>query len=153
MTFKRFEEIEAWQLAREICRIVKRLTDKPEFSKDWELRKQMRNSAGTTMDCIAEGHERGNNAEFKYFLGVSQGSCGELRSQGYRALDYHFINEEELKELHTMSFRTSAALRGLIEYLNQTEIKGFRYNPKKKEKEKAKSNDPYFPSQEPPTQP
>ena len=150
MTFKRFEEIEAWQLSRDLCRIVKRLTDKPEFSKDRELRKQMRNSSGSTMDCIAEGHERGNNKEFKYFLGISQGSCGELRSQAYRALDYQFINEQELSELHTLSIRTSAALRGLIEYLNRTEIKGFRYNQRKKGKEGIAHDDPHFPSHEPP---
>ncbi len=148
MTFKRFEEIEAWKLARELCRIVKRLTEKPVFSNDWELRKQIRNSSGSAMDCIAEGYERGNNSEFKYFLGISQGSCGEVRSQGYRALDYNFITEEELTELHAMAVRTSAAIRKLIEYLNQTDIKGFRYV--KKEKQKGKYGDPNFPTDEPP---
>lgn len=82
MTFKNFEEIEAWQLAREMCKIVKRLTQQEQFSKDWELRKQIRNTSGRVMDCIAEGFERGQNNEFKYFLGVSKGSCGEVRSQG-----------------------------------------------------------------------
>lgn len=70
MTFKRFEEIEAWQLARELCKIVRKLTNKAAFGHDFELRNQIRNASGSAMDCIAERHERGNNAEFKYFLGI-----------------------------------------------------------------------------------
>jgi four helix bundle protein len=142
MTFKRFEEIEAWQLAREMCKVVKILTKKPGFNDDWELRKQARNSSGSAMDCIAEGHERGNNTEFKYFLGIAQGSCGEVRSQGYRALDYEYINIEELKELHTLAIRTSAAISALIRYLNKSDFKGLRY-PKP-----PPSIDPNFPCQE-----
>jgi len=148
MTFKRFEEIEAWKLARELCRIVRRLTMKTEFYKDWELRKQIRSSSGSAMDCIAEGHERGNNAEFRYFLGISMGSCGEVRSQGYRALDYGYINEEELKELHFMAVRTSAAVHSLVEYLNKTDIRGRRFPVDKKGKRDSK--DPFFPDHEPP---
>ncbi len=147
MTFKRFEEIEAWQLARELCRVVRRLTLKPEFYNDWELRKQIRSSSGSAMDCIAEGHERGNNNEFKYFLGISQGSCGEVRSQGYRALDYGYINQAELDELCSIALRTAAAVQGLSRYLNNTTIKGRRY-PVTRSSQKL--NDPNFPSQEPP---
>lgn len=88
MTIKKFEEIEAWQLARELCKLVKHLTEKEAFFRDWELRKQVRNSSGSTMDCIAEGFERGNNNAFKFFLGIAKGACGEIRSQGYRAFDY-----------------------------------------------------------------
>ena len=111
MTFKSFEEIEAWQLAREMCRMVGRLTAKEEFSKDWELRKQIRNASGRVMDCIAEGFERGQNNEFRNFLGISKGSCGEVRSQGYRALDKGFISEEERREPDNMTKRTAAAIQ------------------------------------------
>ncbi|MBK7938407.1 MAG: four helix bundle protein [Lewinellaceae bacterium] len=148
MTFKRFEEIEAWKLARELCRTVKQLTEKPNFFSDWELRKQIRASSGSVMDCIAEGHERKSNAEFKYFLGISQGSCGEVRSQGYRALDYGYIDELELKELHTLAIRTSAAIHALLEYLNKTNIKGLRHASSKVRK--YAYSDSNFPNFEPP---
>lgn len=127
MTFKRFEEIEAWQLARDLCILVKNLTEKDIFSKDWELRKQIRNSSGSTMDCIAEGFERGSSNEFKYFLGIAKGSCGEVRSQGYRALDYGYITEEERVRIDQLARRISAAVQGLIDYLNTTELKGQRH--------------------------
>ncbi|MBX2890077.1 MAG: four helix bundle protein [Saprospiraceae bacterium] len=145
MTFKSFEEIEAWQLAREMCRIVGHLTAKEEFSKDWELRKQIRNASGRVMDCIAEGFERGQNNEFRNFLGISKGSCGEVRSQGYRALDKEFISEDERRELDNMAKRTAAAIQGLIDYLNRTEFRGQRY----KKKPPKNTGDEFFPDTPP----
>jgi four helix bundle protein len=126
MTFKRFEDIDAWKLARELCQLVKRLIQCEAFAKDWGLRNQIRDSSGSVMDNIAEGHGRGNNPEFKYFLGVANGSCAETRSQGYRALDYGYISQAEFDQLKSLSLRTSGAITGLIEYLNKTDIKGPR---------------------------
>lgn len=147
MTFKSFEEIEAWQLAREMCAIVRRLTSKEVFSKDWELRKQIRNASGRVMDCIAEGFERGQNNEFRNFLGISKGSCGEVRSQGYRALDNGFISEEERRDLDNMAKRIAAAIQGLIDYLNRTEIRGQRY----KKNNPESTGTEFFPDEPPPS--
>lgn len=127
MTFNRFEDIEAWRIARELCQLVKELTDKECFARDWDLRKQIRTSSGSAMDCIAEGFERGSNNEFRYFLGIAKGSCGETRSQGYRALDYGYISAEERLALDQLSRRTGAAIQGLIDYLNKTDYKGQRH--------------------------
>ena len=93
MKFKRFEEIEAWKLAREMCKLVKQLTEKEKFRQDWDLKNQIKSSSGSAMDCIAEGHERGSNSEFVYFLGIAKGSSGEVRSQAYRALDWDYITD------------------------------------------------------------
>jgi four helix bundle protein len=155
MTFRKFEEIEAWQLARELCKQVKQITEKPEFSKDWDLRKQIRASSGSAMDCIAEGHERGNNTEFIYFLGVALGSCGEVRSQLYRALEYGYITEAERLETYGIAARTGAATRSLVDYLNKTDIQGFRKSKNAKHPKNQKtipkySSDPNFPTEIPP---
>lgn len=115
------------------------------FSKDWELRRQIRNSSGSAMDCIAEDFERGSNREFRYFLGMAKGSCGEVRSQGYRTLDYGYISEEEQVGMDLLAKRTSAAIHGLIDYLNKPEIKGQRHSKLAKSE-----SDPFFPSQSPP---
>jgi four helix bundle protein len=64
----RFEDLEAWKKARELCRYIYELTLKPEFSKDFGLVNQIRNSSGSVMDNIAEGFERGSNKEFIQFL-------------------------------------------------------------------------------------
>ncbi len=150
MTFRGFEDIEAWQLAREMCILVKQFTDKEAFGKDWELKKQIKNSSGSAMDCIAEGYERGNNNEFIYFLGISKGSSGEVSSQAYRALDYGYITESERATLNQLAKRTGAATQGLIDYLNKAEIKGQRYKKVDKPK-KSNSGDPNFPSTPPPS--
>jgi len=150
MAFKKFEEIEAWKLARELCKIVRILTEKGAFSKDWTLRYQIRSSSGSVMDCIAEGHGRGNNNEFKYFLGIAKGSCDETRSQGYRALDYEYISQIEFDELSSIANRTGAAIHGLIEYLNRTEIKGIRNKITDAPQKKSIIQDPNFPSEPPP---
>lgn len=149
MTIKKFEEIEAWQLARELCALVKRYTEKEAFSRDWELRRQLRNSSGSAVDCIAEGFERGSNREFRYFLGMAKGSCGEVRSQGYRALDYGYITEAERIELDQLAKRTCAAIHGFIDYLNKTTVQGQRHQTTSKPAPLNYPPDPNFPTNPP----
>jgi len=84
---ERFEDLKVWQLAREICQDVWHLFETTTLGKDFELRNQMNKSSGSIMDNISEGFERNGNREFIQFLSISKGSCGELRSQLYRALD------------------------------------------------------------------
>jgi len=84
-TFQRFEDIIAWQKARELCNVIKSYTRKSEFSRDFKLLGQIEGSSGSAMDNIAEGFERGGNREFIQFLYISKGSAGETRSQLYRA--------------------------------------------------------------------
>ena len=43
------KDIEVWQLARELTRKVYRLTKKPEFAKDYGLKKQIQDAAGSSM--------------------------------------------------------------------------------------------------------
>jgi len=78
------------------------------------------------MDNIAEGFERGTRAEFIQFLGYSKGSCGEFRSQLYRASDRKYLTQEQFDELYSLAVRVSAMLQKLIEYLQKTEVKGVR---------------------------
>jgi len=126
MTIKKFEDIEAWQLARSMCLMVKTLSEQGKFAQDWSLRNQIRASSGSVMDCIAEGFGRAQNNEFRYFLGVAKGSCEECRSQTYRALDFAYISTNEFNALMDLCNRTSGAIQGLISYLNKTSYKGSR---------------------------
>ena len=65
-------------------------------------------------------------AEFIQFLGYSKGSCGEFRSQLYRASDRKYLTQEQFDELYSLAVRISAMLQKLIEYLQKTEVKGVR---------------------------
>jgi four helix bundle protein len=126
-TFKNFEEILAWQKARVLCRKIKTLTEKPLFSKDFKLRDQILSSSGSAMDNIAEGFERQGNKEFVYFLYVSKGSCGEVRSQAYRALDFGYVTQEECDEILRDSIEISKMLHGLIESIQSSGHGGHKF--------------------------
>lgn len=128
MKIDRFEDLEIWQQARELCKLVKKITQLPMFCKDYELRNQIRASSGSIMDNIAEGFERGGNKEFINFLAIAKGSCGETRSQGYRAFDYEYIDKETLVECISRTTILSIKISNLIEYLKNSEFKGSKYH-------------------------
>ncbi len=98
-TWKYFEDIEVWQLAREFNNDVFRITQYNGLSTDYRLKDQINGSSGSIMDNIAEGFERGGNKEFINFLSISKGSSGEARSQLYRIFDRDYISEKEFIEL------------------------------------------------------
>ena len=86
------------------------------------------------MDNIAEGFERDGNGEFKQYLFIAKGSCGETRSQIYRAYDYGFLDETTFEELKNQSEEISQSISNFIDYLQSTDIKGLKYK---------KPNNPY----------
>jgi four helix bundle protein len=125
-TIKRFEEMDAWKLARELCLKIGTLIDEGQLKRNYALINQIEASSGSIMENIAEGFERGTRAEFITFLGYAKGSCGEVRSQLYRALDRGYISIQQFDELYILSVRISAILQKFIEYLQKTPIKGMR---------------------------
>lgn len=117
MRIDRFEDIEAWQLARELTRKVYDLTKKAGFDKDFGLRGQIQNAAGSSMHNIAEGFDSETNPEFIRFLRYAKRSCTEVQSELYVALDQKYINNEEFQDVYDHAGRTRAAIRGFIKYL------------------------------------
>jgi len=127
MKVERFEDLEIWKEARQLCKYIFNITEKDPFAKDFRLRDQIRTSSGSVMDNIAEGFERDRNKEFTQFLSVSKGSCGECRSQSYRAFDYNYIDEEILQELILSTTRLSKKISAFMSYLRKSEFKGSKY--------------------------
>jgi four helix bundle protein len=128
MKIDRFEDLEIWKTSRELCKFVFELTSKEIFNKDFKFRDQIRASSGSTMDNIAEGFERGGNKEFLQFLYISKGSCGETRSQGYRAFDFNYITQLELDKLIVLTVAQSAKTANLIKYLKDSDLKGAKFH-------------------------
>jgi four helix bundle protein len=127
-TIKRFEDLDVWKESRTLNKIIGCLIQEKKFEHNFRLINQIEGSSGSIMDNIAEGFERGTRGEFIQFLGYSKGSCGELRSQLYRALDRNYIIQEQFDELLKLVSRISAMLHGLILYLQKTKINGLRKN-------------------------
>ena len=130
MKIEQFEDIEAWQLARELTQKVYRLTKKSEFTKDYGLKRQIQDAAGSSMHNIAEGFDSETNAEFIRFLRYAKRSCTEVQSELYVALDEDYISPNEFKDVYEQARQTRAAVRGFINYL------------KKYEKRKAANREP-----------
>jgi four helix bundle protein len=126
-TIQRFEDLVAWQKARELCRLINSYTHKVSFSKDFKLVSQIKASSGSSMDNIAEGFERGGNKEFGQFLWISKGSAGEVRSQLYRALDNNYIDENEFNTAYKIADDVGKLDRGLINPLKESDIKGIKF--------------------------
>jgi four helix bundle protein len=126
-TFKSFEEIEVWQMARALADKIFDLTLEGSFAKDFKLRDQINGSSGSIMDNIAEGYERDGIKEFIQFLSIAKGSAGETRSQLYRAVDRNHISDEMHQNLRDEVIRISKQLSSLINYLKRSGMRGIKY--------------------------
>jgi four helix bundle protein len=127
---EKFEDIISWQEARKLNKIIGDLIDSGRFKHNYRLINQIEGSAGSVMDNIAEGFERGGNKEFRQFLYIAKGSCGELRSQLYRALDRNYINQKEFDLFSVHAMKISSLIQKLITYLGNSELKGIKYQKK-----------------------
>jgi four helix bundle protein len=127
-TIEKFEEILSWKEARELNKTVGKLIDEERFKKNFRLISQIEGAAGSIMDNIAEGFERGGNKEFIQFLFIAKGSCGELRSQLYRAIDRKYITVGEFETISNHTQKVSSLIQKFINYLQNTDLKGAKYS-------------------------
>lgn len=128
LRINRFEDLEIWQEARSLCQFIFDVTSKGPFNKDYRFRDQIRASSGSIMDNVAEGYERSGNKEFIQFLSIAKGSCGETRSQCYRAMDFGYIDEESLEELIDRTTNLNRKIAGFMSYLKKSTYKGSKYH-------------------------
>jgi four helix bundle protein len=93
---QRFEDLLCWQKARQLTNAVYDLTDSPAFTKDFQLRNQIRDAAGSSMHNIAEGFDSGTPSEFIRFLRIARRSASEVQSELHLALDRQYIDQNRL---------------------------------------------------------
>jgi four helix bundle protein len=110
---ERFEDFIAWQKARKLTADVYRVTNEGKFARDFGLKDQIRRAAVSSMSNLAEGFERGRPAEFHQFLSIAKGSCAELRTQLYVALDVGYLTQPTFKALMAQAIEVGQVLGGL----------------------------------------
>jgi four helix bundle protein len=116
----RFEDIIAWQKARALTKTIYEITQSGSFSKDFDLKIQIRRAAVSIMSNIAEGYERGGAKEFRQFLSIAKASCAELRSQLYVAGDIGYLKENEFQNLLSQSEEVGRIIGGLRASVQRT---------------------------------
>jgi len=110
---ERFEDLFVWQKARDLTKAIYLASRKGAFARDYGLSGQIQRAAVSVMSNIAEGFERGGRAEFHQFLSISKGSCAELRSQLYIALDVGYLEETSFRQLLPQAEEVSKILSRL----------------------------------------
>ncbi|MFN5148388.1 MAG: four helix bundle protein [Flavobacteriia bacterium] len=120
---KSFEDLEVWQLSMSLCTEIYELTNTDLFSKDFGLKEQIRRSAISIPSNISEGFERDSKNQFLYFLSISKGSCGELRTQLNIAFNLNYLEKKKFEELKKKCIETSKQLSGFSKYLKKFENK------------------------------
>jgi four helix bundle protein len=118
-TIVRFEDIEAWQTARELTRLVYEKTGHGEFARDNGLRDQMRRSSVSIMSNIAEGFEGHTQHIFLDYLGRAKASAGELRAQLYVAKDINYWDQTEFSQIFELCDKCSRQIARFMQYMKQ----------------------------------
>jgi four helix bundle protein len=114
MHIERFEDIRAWQKAKDLSVAIYRLF---EHSKDFGFKDQIQRASVSVMNNIAEGFERKGNKEFSYFLYVAKGSCGEVRSMLTLGKELGKINDCDFEILFKQAEEISRMIAGFIKTL------------------------------------
>jgi len=124
---ERFEDIVAWQKARVLTREIYASTRAGPFTKDFGLSGQIQRASVSSMANIAEGFERGGDKEFGQFLSNSKGSCGEVKSHFYVALDQNYISATSFDQLYAKADEVSRLVGGFMTYLRTSHVGGHKY--------------------------
>lgn len=116
MTIQKFEDIKAWQKAREMTACVYLVF---KNNKDFRFRDQIQSAAVSIMNNIAEGFERRSRKDFSHFLYIAKASCSEVKSMLYISIDLKYIPKEEFDKISALSIEISKMLSGFIKALTR----------------------------------
>jgi 2-aminomuconate deaminase len=126
-TVKSFQDLEIWQLAIELDKKIHELIKIEVISKDFAFRDQINRSSGSIADNIAEGFGRGGKLEFIQFLSIARASASEVQSQLIRGFNKKYFSKELFDELFELAEKIGNKIGAFIKYLNQSEIKGPKF--------------------------
>lgn len=117
-TVKRFEDLECWEKAREVTKLVYEITSIGAFGKDFGLRDQIRRASVSIMLNIAEGFARHTDKEFRQFLVRAHSSCAEVQAASYVALDRQYLTQEAFSVVFKGTEEVSKMIMSFTRYLS-----------------------------------
>lgn len=112
-----FEDLQVWQKARLLTRCIYTITKSGPLSMDFGLKDQLQRASVSVMANIAEGFERSGKNEYRHFLTIAKGSCGEVRSLLYIVIDNSYYSEQEIQNIQSEAIQASKMLSSLINKL------------------------------------
>jgi four helix bundle protein len=121
-TFSRLEDIQAWQKARQVTRMIYQATANGGFAKDYGLRDQIQRASVSIMANIAEGFGRHSDKEFANFLNIAHGSAAEVQSHLYVALDLGYVDQTLFDKLYALLEEISRMTLALAQRLRASKI-------------------------------
>src|SRR3989344_9218328 len=128
-TIQKFEDLICWQKSRELTKeVYKALKD----CKDFSFKDQIQRASVSVLSNIAEGFERGTQAEFLNYLYIAKGSAGEVRAQLYVALDAGYLNVETFKYLNGLAVECSRLLQSFVTKVKISQFQGLQYKHEKR---------------------
>lgn len=122
-TIKKFEDLECWQSAQELFKVVYDICEFENVKKDYSLCNQLKRASISVSNNIVEGFERLSSKEFKRFLSIANGSCSEIKNMIYITKNLSMITNSQFDEMMEICQKTQNLTKGLIRYLYQTEQK------------------------------
>lgn len=109
-----FTKLQVWILAKELAVEMYSLTASEKFSKDYDMRNQLRRAAVSVPSNIAEGEESGSNPQSIRFFNIAKGSLAELRTQCIIVLEIGYLTIEDYTCIHDKAIKISSMLYKLI---------------------------------------
>lgn len=119
MRIQSFEDIQSWQAARELTKMVYAITNEGRFARDLRLVSQIQAAAVSVMSNIAEGFDSGSDATFIRFLCYARRSASEVQSQLYVAKDAGYIDDRAFQNLYDKATDVKKLINAFIRYLRK----------------------------------
>lgn len=107
------EDLDVFKLAHNLVLKIYKITATYPESEKFGLTSQMRRAAASICMNLMEGAHRIGKNEYRYFVSISRGSCGELKYQIILSKDLLYMDENTFQEIIEMCERVSMMLTKL----------------------------------------
>ena len=111
-----FEKLEVWHDARELTKIIYKITKGFPDDERFGITNQMRRSVISVSSNIVEGSYRSSGKDKSNFMTIAYSSLMELLNQCIVSLDLSYINETQYNEIRIQIEKVSNKLNSLSKY-------------------------------------